>query len=117
LSIKPQYVDQILTGKKRYELRRVIFTQSIHTVIIYASSPVQKVVGEFIVEVVHTLPPSTLWRLVMAEAGIDEDRFKSYFDGCRVGHAIEIASVVEYPEPLPIDTFTTRPPQNFIYLR
>jgi len=116
LSIRPEFVERILAGTKRFELRRVIFARSVRTVVIYATAPVRRVVGEFTVRAVHTLSPPALWQTVMAEAGIDEEGFRAYFDGCRVGHAIEIAAVTEYPEPLPLSEFATRPPQSFIYL-
>ena len=48
LSIKPEYVDAIFAGSKHYEFRRRIFAnRDIERIIVYASSPVQRVVGEF----------------------------------------------------------------------
>jgi hypothetical protein len=50
LSIKPEFVEKIFSGLKKYEFRRVIFkSKSVSRVVIYASSPVQRVVGEFAV--------------------------------------------------------------------
>jgi len=48
LSIKPKYAEMILSGEKKYEFRRAIFKKpGISKVVIYASSPVSKVIGEF----------------------------------------------------------------------
>ena len=48
ISIKPEFADKIFTGIKKYEFRKVLFKNNdIDTVIVYASSPVQKVIGEF----------------------------------------------------------------------
>jgi len=117
LSIRPEYVEKIMSGTKRFELRRVIFASTVRTVVVYASAPIQKVVGEFTIRTVHAEAPKELWHTVMEEAGIDERRFTAYFEGCDVGHAIEIDSFIPYPEPLPIGDFAERPPQNFMYLQ
>ena len=53
LSIKPQYVESILSGKKSYEFRRMIFAAQIDTVVIYATKPIGRVVGEFGIELHH----------------------------------------------------------------
>lgn len=49
LSIKPKYVDEILSGAKRYEFRRVIFRKSVETIYIYCNSSVKRIVGSFTV--------------------------------------------------------------------
>jgi len=55
LSIKPEYAEKILSGEKKYEYRRAIFKdQSVNKIIIYASSPIQKVIGEFDIECIIT---------------------------------------------------------------
>ncbi len=47
LSIKPEFVEEIKAGKKRYEYRKCIFKQPVEKVYVYASAPVSKVIGEF----------------------------------------------------------------------
>ncbi len=47
LSLKPQFAAAILSGEKKFEFRRDVFSRSdVTTVVLYASSPVCKVVGE-----------------------------------------------------------------------
>ena len=51
LSIKPEYVEKIFSKEKKYEFRKSIFKNpNIKSIIIYSSSPVKKVVGEFEIE-------------------------------------------------------------------
>ena len=51
LSIKPEYAEKIFEGTKKYEFRRSVFkNRNVKTVVVYASSPVQKVIGEFDIE-------------------------------------------------------------------
>lgn len=47
LSIKPEYVSEIIAGRKRFEFRKAVFAKSVEKVYIYASAPISKVVGEF----------------------------------------------------------------------
>ena len=50
MSIKPEYVNKIFSGEKRYEYRKRICKNNIEKVIVYSSYPVQKVVGELIIK-------------------------------------------------------------------
>ncbi len=51
LSIKPKYAELIFDGSKKFEFRRTIFKNiQVKTVVVYASSPVQRVIGEFQIE-------------------------------------------------------------------
>jgi predicted transcriptional regulator len=48
LSIKPEFAFKIFEGTKKFEFRKSIFkNENIKTIIVYASSPVQQVIGEF----------------------------------------------------------------------
>jgi len=77
LSIKPKYAEMILSGEKKYEFRRSIFKNpNVRKVVIYASSPVSKVVGEFEVDDILSFDIAKLWLLTMKYAGID----KEYYD-------------------------------------
>jgi len=119
LSIKPKFAHAILDGQKRFEFRRALFRrEGIVRVIIYASSPEQKVVGEFLIEDVLSLAPDSLWRLTRAYAGIDKSYFDRYFAGRNQAHAIKIGKPTRYREPLDLkkDFGVARPPQSFCYV-
>ena len=118
LSIKPVHAEAIFSGKKQFEFRRSIFRRDVQTVIVYMTSPVCRVVGEFDVEHVVSDDVAELWKRTESKAGIDEDLFFRYFDGCEVGHAIAIGEVRRYQEPLHLKaTFGVRAPQSFIYVK
>lgn len=61
LAIKPEFVKKIFSGVKKYEYRKVIFTKKVAKVIIYASSPVSKVVGEFTIDSIVKGKPNKVW--------------------------------------------------------
>ena len=82
ISIKPRFAEKILSGKKKYEFRKSIFKdRSITKIVIYSSSPVQKVVGEFAIGRILADRPKGLWW----RAGIGEDKefFFDYFNKAR----------------------------------
>lgn len=117
LSIKPEYANKIFDGSKRYEFRRAIFkNKSIKSVIVYASSPVQKVIGEFEIEEVINCDLDTLWNLTSEYSGISEARYYDYFLNKKEGFAIKIKKVKKYSKPKSLKTdFNLSPPQSFAY--
>jgi predicted transcriptional regulator len=120
LSIKPEFAEKIFSGLKRYEFRRVIFkSKSVSRVVVYASSPVQRVVGEFAVGGVIHSGKRHLWRQTRRYAGIEKPYFDSYFSGKDKAFAIKIERPRRYTTPLLLKSLseTLRPPQSFVYLK
>lgn len=118
LSIKPEYAFKIFDGTKKFEFRRVIFKKpNIKTVIVYASSPVQKVIGEFEIDDIFSFNPDEIWKMTKKFSGISEDFFYEYFANREIAHAIKIKNIKKYSEPLSIkDDFNLVPPQSYVYL-
>jgi len=118
LSIKPKYAEMILSGEKKYEFRRAIFKKpDVRKIIIYASSPVSKIIGEFEIDDILSFDVSELWLLTMEYAGIDKDYYDSYFSGKEIGHAIKVKKAKKYPEYKELGEFNVkRAPQSFAYI-
>lgn len=118
LSIKPEFANKIFEGTKRYEFRKSIFKNpNVKKVVVYASSPVQKIIGEFEIEhiLVHDL--DTLWNKTKSYAGISEEYFFRYFKTKERGYAIKIKNTKLYRAPKCIrQDFNLYPPQSFLYL-
>ncbi|TAJ13858.1 ASCH domain-containing protein [Marinilabiliaceae bacterium JC017] len=119
LSIKPVFVERIFKGTKRFEFRRAIFKNpDVDKVIIYASAPVSKVVGEFEIKNILKDELNTLWAETKEYSGISKDFFFQYFSGKSEGYALEIKKVLRYKKQLCIKKeFGLLPPQSFIYLK
>lgn len=120
LSIKPEYAEKILSGTKRYEYRKAVFRNTeVKTVVIYATMPVGKVVGEFEVGGIVRGSPSKLWRETREASGITRDFFMAYFEGRTEAQAIRVASTRRYatPKALRDVSGSSTPPQSFQYLR
>lgn len=117
MSIKPCYVNQIISGNKQFEFRRTIFKQNIESIIVYSSSPVQMLVGEIIFDNVLYLDLEELWSKTKKDSGISESFFYDYFKGLKQGYAISIKDFIIYEKPLNIlQTYGKKPPQSFLYV-
>jgi len=64
LSVKPEYAEKILEGKKKYEFRRIIFKRNdIQKVYIYSTSPISKIIASFEIEQILKDSPEKIWKL------------------------------------------------------
>lgn len=118
LSIKPEFAEKIFNGTKLYEFRRSIFkNKNINTVVVYASSPVRRVIGEFEIDTILNSELNMLWEETKDFSGISENFFFEYFSNKEKGFAIKIKRTKLYKKPLSLkDDFNTTPPQSFMYL-
>ncbi len=119
LSIKPEYAEMIFSGEKRFEFRKAVFRNSaVKTVVIYATKPVGKVVGEFDVEEILAEKPSTLWSLTSNFAGISKRFFNEYFQGRKTAYAIRVREARRYDTPLNLGAILGSgiAPQSFCYI-
>lgn len=117
LSIKPEFAFKIFNGTKRFEFRKAIFKNpNVKKIIVYASSPVQQVIGEFEFDEILKCEKNELWELTKQHSGITEDFFFSYFEQKVDGYAIVIKNTVMYPTPKCLKAdFQLLPPQSFAY--
>jgi predicted transcriptional regulator len=118
LSIKPEFANKIFDGNKKFEFRRSIFkNKKVSKVIVYASSPVSKVIGEFEIGEVLFKDLNSLWQETKEFSGITEKYFYDYFIGKENGFALEVKRVKKYKKELCIEkSFGKRPPQSFAYV-
>lgn len=120
VSIRPEYVERILSGEKTYEYRRRIFKRpEVDTLVIYATMPVGKVVAEAAITTILESTPEDIWERTGRHAGISEDRFKAYFHGCGTAYAIGLGDVHAFARPLTLAEYApgiVRAPQSFVYI-
>lgn len=121
LSIKPKFADKIFSGQKRYEFRKTKFRSpdSVDTIYMYASSPVQRIVGAFTTDGIVSDNPTNLWDKYGDCSGVaNRDQFMNYFEGTSEGYAIGVKDVHELDQPInPKDHVKNfSPPVSFYYL-
>ena len=101
LSIKPEFVERILSGVKKYEFRKTPFKRDgVTTVVVYSTMPVGKVVGEFSIDDIFSEHPQALWERTANAAGISKEFFDEYYFGREKGTAIAVGNVVTYEKPM-----------------
>ena len=119
LSIKPEFAEKIFNGSKRFEFRRRLYkNKDVKAVIVYASAPISKIIGEFeIDDVIHDKLDS-LWGTTNEYSGISENYYLNYFRGKERGYAIAVKKAELYDEPICIkEAFGISPPQSFAYVQ
>jgi predicted transcriptional regulator len=119
LSIKPQFVEEIFNGNKKFEYRKNIFRRkNIKSVVIYSTMPVGKIVGEFDIEDILIDEPNSLWRKTKVHSGVSKDLYDNYFMNKDKGYAIQIKSFKKYDIPIcPYEQYNNfSAPQSFKYV-
>lgn len=120
LSIKPEYVAKILSGEKRYEFRRRVFSRKdVDAIVIYSTKPESSVVAEVGVVRIISGTPQEVWNRTERSSGISRPKFMSYFAGVEEAYAIELGAVDVFEPPLSLSEYSPavkRPPQSFVYL-
>ena len=119
LSIKPEYVNEIRDGNKRFEFRRSIPRNlDLSKVWVYESAPVSKIVGYFKFAGIISTDFESLWDICQDGAGIKKDLLQSYYSDKKECHAYLIREFVELDKPILIqDLGFKSPPQNFMYIK
>ena len=119
LSIKPEFVDKILSGEKLFEFRKNLFkNKNVDTVVIYSTMPIGKVVGEFTILSIIQDKPENIWRKTKKFSGISKHLFDKYYSERDKAIAIEIGGIRQYNPPLTLQDLGKNivPPQSYRYL-
>ena len=117
MSIKPEYVDKIFSGKKKYEYRKRMCKEKIDTIIVYSSSPIQKVVGELEIKQVLYDKKSIIWNKTNKYGGITKTKYDKYYENCDYAVAYEIEKAILYDKQKDLKDFNVRTaPQSYVYI-
>lgn len=117
MSIKPEYVHRILSGRKIYEYRKKACKKAVNRIYIYSTVPVQKVVGEAEIESIIVDTPDKLWKLTHKGAGIDKVFFDSYYENREIAVAYKLINVKKYKEPKTLSELGIKTaPQSYQYI-
>ena len=122
ISILPKWADQILSGAKKWEYRRVaINAEKGSKLILYASGKLHAIVGEATIEKVLIEPVDLLIQHTAKEVPETPDELKKTFAGKKIGCAIKVKDPIRYSTPLSLSMIRKeipnfKPPQSFYYL-
>jgi predicted transcriptional regulator len=118
LSVHPQWASAIADGSKTVEFRRTEPKQKVSVAIIYATSPVQAVVGTCMVAGIERGDPQDIWRRHGASGQIDRTSYLEYFRERSIAVAIKLESPISFARPRSLRSVGWKgpPPQSFGYV-
>ena len=117
MSIKPEYVSNILSGNKKYEFRKNACKRTIEKMLIYSTSPISKVVGEARIEKVYIDTPTNIWQLTNKYAGINKEAYEHYYEGRNSAVAYKLSDVIRYDVPRRLEEYGLKnAPQSYYYI-
>ncbi len=121
VSIKPEYATKITSGEKKVELRRrfPFGTVTGARIYVYASAPIQAVIGYATIRTVDRIPPDEIWSRYSAVACIARDDFVAYYSHSKIGFVLVLDDPVLLEHPVPLAALKSElgftPPQSFAY--
>ena len=117
LSIKPEYVSKIISGKKKYEFRKFHCRKGIDTIVIYATAPMKKVIGEVTLLDIIEGDVEYVWHETRGFGGILKRDYKEYYKEREIAIAYQLGEVTVYDEPKRLeDLGLDYAPQSFVYI-
>lgn len=118
LSIKPEFVNEIRSGRKKYEFRRTIFKRAnVEKIVIYETAPISRVIGEVDVKRILHDDLDEIWQITAERSGINKSFFDDYFINKERGFAIELGNLIEFSTPKKIQDYGLKAaPQSFVYI-
>ena len=118
ISINSKHVENIISGIKKYEYRRIVAKQDISSIVIYETAPTKRVVAEVVILDVLKLPKEQLWEETKDKAGISKDFFLDYFKGKEIAYAYKLGKIRVFEQPKTLEEYGVRfAPQSFVYLK
>ena len=118
MSINPIHAEKILSGTKKYEFRKTRCKLQIDTIVIYATAPIMKVLGEVKVKSVIEELPQIVWEKTQTAAGIDLSFFNYYYEDRNKAVAYELGEVAKFPSPKVLRDYGLKvPPQSYAYIQ
>jgi predicted transcriptional regulator len=121
-SIRPDFANALMEGRKRFEFRRIRpDLQRGATIFVYSTSPARAVIGTFTCGGIVEDEPSALWERFGSAAGTTFASFTEYFADRRLGYAIRVTRPTAWEKPLSLGAIRHRlhgfhPPQSYRYL-
>lgn len=118
MSINPIYADKILSGAKKYEYRKVKAKKDkVNKIVIYATYPIMKVVGEVEVKDILEETPEKLWNVTKKYSGVTKQFYDNYFNKSSKAIAYKLGKIEKYDEPKKLEDVGVKcVPQSFLYL-
>jgi len=123
ISIKPKYVDKIISGQKAVEIRtRKVTLQNNARLWIYSTLPKASIQTLAYVKRVDIDDPKSIWKKYWASIGISKKSFYQYVNGSEKISAIVTGRIYKLPLEIRLDKIRSmvpgfHPPQFLKFMR
>lgn len=118
ISIHPEHAENILSGRKVFEYRKILPKNDVTHLVLYCTAPIKRIVA--VVEVLHCITgsPSKVWSETSFGSGISRHFFRQYFAGQRTANAFNLGRAYKVKVPIELSSLsgTKVSPQSFCYL-
>lgn len=122
ISIQPDYVAKILSGKKTIELRKKPFPVNGGVRIwIYTTSPASAIEATAFVSTVDADTPDNIWKKHKNRCGISKADFDAYYSGASEAYALHVSEAKRLSKRIKLDEIKElydgfTPPQYYRYV-
>lgn len=125
MSIKPTHAEKIINNEKSVEIRRKFAKRwEGHRVAIYASTPLNALLGQATIRRVVQDDPEHIWNIYQKEIGTTKEEFEEYTANTSEIFAIELEDICPYQSSIPLSQIyhflnpetELRPPQSYFSL-
>ncbi len=117
MSIKPEFVEAILSGEKKYEYRKVKCKKPIDRIVIYSTSPIMQIVAEAEVRCIISGTPDEIWRKTHNDSGISKIFYDDYYHSRDIAYAYQLGKIIKFKKSKSLKDYgVDKAPQSFRYL-
>lgn len=119
ISATPKHADLLLDDpSKTVFFYKVTPVNKVERVLIYATAPVQAVVGEFDLKEIKISALSTAWKNFSSSSVFTKKEFDQYYEGKNEAHAIISGKSFRYSKPKSLSDYgMSKGPSGFQYLK
>lgn len=119
ISVSPKHADILLDQEdKNVFFYKVTPVNKVKRVLIYATAPVQGVVGEFDLDKIDIKAVSTIWKNYGSKSVLTKKEYDEYYQGKDSAHAMISKEAFRYSKPKKLEDFNMKKgPSGFQYLK
>lgn len=119
ISMAPKSAEALFDNpEKNVVFYKVTPANKVLRVIVYATAPVKKVVGEFDLQEIKIAATSTIWKNFSKASVISKKEYDSYYEGKEKAHAMISKKTYKYRNPKDLSDYNmSKGPSGFQYLK
>lgn len=119
ISMAPKSAEALFDNpEKNVVFYKVTPANKVLRVIVYATAPVKKVVGEFDLQEIKIAATSTIWKNFSKASVISKKEYDAYYEGKEKAHAMISKKTYKYRNPKDLSDYNmSKGPSGFQYLK